>query len=248
MIGGMTTGKRQPKTAADLMAELAQDPEYVEGHRNALAQDEVNRRRYHEAAGPVLDNLAAVGFPVQTVGQLRHLGVEYSAAIPVLIRWMTQVDYSPVREDIVRSLAVPWAVEAAPALLTEFQQGDPSLDPPDTSWRWVVGLALSAMANPALADELTMLAADRRWGAARGMIVQELARTGDPRVPGILIALLSDETVSTDAVIGLGKLADPATRPALERFLTHPDSWVRNEAKKAVRRIDRAARAGHRDR
>jgi HEAT repeat protein len=77
------------------------------------------------------------------------------------------------------------------------------------------------------------------------MIVQELLKTRDPRVSALLQRLLNDETVRA-AVIGLGKLGDPSTRPALEPFLSHPDSWVPNEAKKAARKIDRKSEKGTR--
>jgi HEAT repeat protein len=57
----------------------------------------------------------------------------------------------------------------------------------------------------------------------------------------VLLDLLDDATVSTDAIVGLGKMGDPATRPAVERFLGHSDSWVRKVAKQAVAKIDRKA-------
>jgi HEAT repeat protein len=194
----------------------------------------------------LLAELAGLGFPVQAVGQLPALGVRYVTAVPVLVRWMQRVDDRYVKNDIVRSLAVPWAIEAAPALLTEFQAGDPAQDPPNTSPRWVVGLALGAIADPSLADELIALATDPRWGPARGPIVRELVKTRDPRAAALLVTLLDDPAVSVDAVVGLGNLADPATRSAVEPFLAHPDSYVRNEAKKAARKIDRKAAKGSR--
>jgi HEAT repeat protein len=240
----MTSDRRPPVTAAELMAQLDRDPAFVDGQLRDLAQEEANRRQYQDAAEPLLAELAEAGFAVQTVGQLRRVGVRYPAAVPVLARWMGRVDYLPLWEDIVRSLAVPWAVEAAPALLAEFRAGDPAQDPPDTSPRWVVGLALGAIADPSLADELIDLAADPRWGAARGPIVRELAKTGDPRAAALLVTLLDDPAVSVDAVVGLGNLADPATRSAVEPFLAHPDSYVRNEAKKAARKIDRKEARG----
>jgi hypothetical protein len=241
----MTRNRRGAVTAAELLAELERDPSYLDGQQRDRERQEENRRRYREAAVGVLAELAEAGFPVEKVGQLPKLGVAYPDAVPVLVRWMERVEYRPLWEDIVRALAVPWAGAAAPALLAEFRAGDPAQDPPDTSPRWVVGLALGAIADPSLADELIDLAADPRWGSARGEIVQQLPRTGDVRAGALLVRLLDDPTVSVDAIAGLGNLADAATRPALEPFLSHSDSWVRNEAKKAVRKIDRkAAKSG----
>ena len=241
----MTGKRRKPVTAAELLAELEQDPDFVAGQqRRNRERDEANRRQYQREATPVLSELAELGYHVQSMKQLRLLGTTYTDAVPVLAKWMRRIEDRYVKDDIVRSLAVPWATAAAPARLAEFREGDPSQDPPDTSPRWVVGLALSAIADPSLADELIELAADRRWGEARGMIIQELSKTGDPRAVDVLLNLLDDATVSTDAIIGLGKIGDAAARPALERFLTHSDSWVRKEAKKAVARIDRKMNRG----
>jgi HEAT repeat protein len=51
--------------------------------------------------------------------------------------------------------------------------------------------------------------------------------------------LIDDHDVGVSAMIALGKLKAHTARPLVERFLAHPDSWVRQEAKKALARIDR---------
>jgi len=241
----VTSNQEDPLTLAKLVQDLEPAPEPYPGYRQRQEefrrQEEANRQRYRDVAGPMLAELADVGYPVQTVGQLPKLGEKYPDAVSVLVRWMQRVDDRYVKEDVIRALAVPWARAAAPALLAEFRGGDPADDPPDGGLRWVVGLALGAIADRSLADDLIELAAEQRWGGARGMIVQELGSTGDPRAVGVLLDLLDDETVSTDAIIGLGKIGNPAARPALERFLAHPDSWIRKEAKKAIAKIDRKA-------
>jgi HEAT repeat protein len=55
----------------------------------------------------------------------------------------------------------------------------------------------------------------------------------------ILIELLSDEDLAGYAIMALGKLKCNEARSVIERFLTHPKHWVRREAQKALKRIDK---------
>ncbi len=50
---------------------------------------------------------------------------------------------------------------------------------------------------------------------------------------------LNDPALAGYAIMALGKLKSQKARPAIERFLDHPQSWVRSEARKAIKRIDR---------
>ena len=98
-------------------------------------------------------------------------------------------------------------------------------------------------ADQSVLDELIELAADRSHDGARDGIVRALANfPGDERVVDVLIDVLSDETVAGHAVTALGKLKAKRAEPCLERFLTHPQAWVRKEAKKAIEAIRRTDR------
>ena len=75
--------------------------------------------------------------------ELRHSGTKYKSAIPVLLRWLPKVAYSSLKEDIIRTLSVPWAKpEATPILLEEFKNIE---DPTGTGLRWVIGNALEVL-------------------------------------------------------------------------------------------------------
>ena len=79
------------------------------------------------------------------------------------------------------------------------------------------------------------------------MLALALGKMRDPRALSILVDLLKDEEISGHAIIGLGKLGAAPARPYLEPFLDNSKSWIRNEAKKAIARIDReSAKAARR--
>ncbi|MGH3391006.1 MAG: HEAT repeat domain-containing protein [Actinomadura sp.] len=206
------------------------------------------RRLYAESAAGVLADVAAAGFPgLEEVGELRRRGQDYKAAVPVLLEWLPRVRYLLLAEDIVRTLSVGFAKKLAlPEFLRLFRRPPEVADPirPETSepaeehLRWVIGNGLGIFAGPAVADDLIELALDRGYGQARTEIVRALPKTKDERVPQVLLGLLDDPAVSAFAVEALGKLKFTEAREPIARLLGHSDKNVRDQAEKALKRID----------
>ncbi|WP_428267206.1 HEAT repeat domain-containing protein [Haliangium sp.] len=221
-------------TAAELMAELQQDPAFVAREEQREEERERNRASYRRAARGLLDELAAAGFEVEAVADLRGRG-RYPRAIPILVRWLPRVDDAGVKEDIIRTLSVPWARGATPLLLTEFEKAE---DCSGTGLRWAIANALEVLASDEIADELIRLAATPEYGAARQMLVVSLGKLSVEGVDEVLIGLLSDDVVVGHAVMALGKRRAKAARSRIETLLSHPKAWVRDEVKKALEQID----------
>jgi hypothetical protein len=187
-------------------------------------------------------DLRAVGLPIGDLWELVNAKAQFKAAIPVLIDWLYNVErrvpgpgQARVREGLVRALSVPAArPSAAPVLIEEFRKAS---DPSETGLGWVVGNALSVVADDSVFDEIAALAQDTGYGKARQMIVFGLGRSKDPRAVPLLVGLLGDEDVAAQAVMALGRLRPPGVRPAVERLLAHPRALVRREAKKALARL-----------
>jgi hypothetical protein len=236
-VTGRDRSGDRPKSAAELMAELQREPEFVARQK----QQEDDRRRniesYRAAARDVLADLAAAGFKVEAIGELRRVGTQYREAIPVLMRWLSRVQEAAVREDIVRTLSVPWASDAAPLLIAEFERTE---DAAGTGLRWSIGNALEVLANDELTEPMIRLVTDQRYGKAREMVVLGLGKMKDPRVVDVLLNLLADEEVVGHAVMALGKLRAKNARARIEPLLKHPKPWIRKEAKKALANIDKA--------
>ena len=225
----------RPKTAAELMAELREDPEFVAQEQQHERQKQENEQLYARAAAPVLDELEAAGFRVRRVGELRRLGAEYPEAIPILIHWLPLVSYLPLKGDLVRTLSVPWARPmAGRALIEEFRRAD---DPEGTGIRWEIANALAVVADDDILDDVIQLVQDPRHGKAREMLTLALANMTNPRATSVLRDLLRDEQVVGHAVMALGKLGVPEVLSELEKLTDHPKEWVRHEAAKAVTRI-----------
>lgn len=173
--------KDRPKTAAELMAELRKDPDFLARERAREQQDRENRERYARAAGPLLAELDAAGFRLGTLGELRQLGRAAAAAVPILLRWLPRADYPPLKEEIVRTLSVPWAGPlAAPALIAEFERAGTD-EPAGSGLRWAIANALSVVAGDPVFEEIVRLARDAGAGKAREMLTLALGNMTNPR-------------------------------------------------------------------
>lgn len=235
------SGRRGGRTAGEVLDELEQNPEYVEAQRQETARREANRRRYAEAAAGVLRDLEAAGFSVATMADLRRRGVGNRRAVPTLVKWLPKITYLPLKRDLIVTLGSSWARPAAARpLVEEFRRINPAEDEePGTDVRWTIGDALDRVADESVLDDLIEIATDTRHGYHRGLVVTALGRMrkARQRVLPVLLELLNDPEVGPHAVIGLGKLKAPEARPAIERFLDHPDPWVRTETKRALAKL-----------
>ena len=219
----------RPKSAAELMSELQRDPEHQARMQRLEQQKRESASSYTRAVEPILKDLGAVGFSVNAVGELRHGRRNYRAAIPTLLRWLPQVSERHVKEDIIRTLSVPWAKPAAaPVLIDEFRKAE------DEGLRWALANGLEVVADDTAFDQLVPLVRDKKYGKAREMLAVALGNMKDPRAVTVLIDLLGDAEIVGHAVMGLGKLRAPAAREGLEALTRHPAEWIREEAKKAL--------------
>lgn len=182
--------------------------------------------------GEVLRDLAAAGYEVESLADLRTSGLRYRDAIPVLLSALQRAADRKVKGEIVRALSVPWAKPAATGpLIEEFKQVE---DETGMGLRWTVGNALEVLWDDARFDDLVALARDGTFGKAREMVVLGLGRSKKPEAGEVLIELLDDPVVSGHAVKALRKLKVPAARAGLERMLGDERAWVRKEAQRAL--------------
>jgi hypothetical protein len=216
------------------MDELMQDPDYRAFLDEVEDRKARNRENYRREAAGLLQELADGGFDVEAVGDLVHR-VPYEAAIPVLVRWLPRIRDRSVKADVVRALSVPWArPEALAPLIHEFRQlpNDHEL-----GLRWAVGNALEVIADDSVFDDLRELAATKKYGRSRQMVVMALGKVKNPEAADVLIGLLDDEDVVGHAVVALGKLKAKKARSRITELLDHPEAWIRKEANEALARI-----------
>lgn len=223
-----------PKSAADLMAELQRDPDFVRRARERTQQQDEHQTSYRRAIQPVLEELSAGGVWVTDLRELRTRdATEYRGAVPVLLRWLNRVTDVAVKQDIVRTLSVPYAAPAAARpFVEEFRRATTG------GLRWAVANGLAVVADDGVFKDVAGLVTDARYGKAREMLAVALGNMQPPGAVDVLINLLRDEDVAGHAAIALGKLRAFAALEPLKTLAPHRQEWVREEAKKAIAAIE----------
>ena len=193
-------------------------------------------------SGALIKDLHDAGVDVSDPWDLVNRPVQYPSAIPILIDWLHNIEARvdetsrpKLREALVRALSVPAAhPQAAPVLIEEFRRVE---DKTGLGLRWVVGNALSIVADDSFFEEIASLVQDRLYGKGRQMLVLGLGDSADSRAPQVLRSLLDDDTVALHALKAIGKLRPPGLRPDVEKLTSHPSSVLRREAKKVLSKL-----------
>jgi HEAT repeat protein len=225
------------------MAELEADSEWVadRDERERERQRRVERNRRDEA--PLRAALAEQGFKVDSVADLYNQRMNYEAAVPTLLEWFPRVENPAVKESVARALTVRWArPEAAPMMIEELRRLRGSDE--EGGLRFAVANALSEVADDEVFSEVVELARDHSYPVAdRGVLVLALSNMREQRERAIeVLRTLLEEDVAPHALAALGDLRATEARPEIEPFLEHEESWIRQEAKKALRKLDTVER------
>jgi hypothetical protein len=146
-------------TAAELMAQLHADPEWVRRHEENEARHAASvaklRAEIEPEHAPLLRDLAGIGMRVSSVSDLVNMSAPYPKAIPVLLQHFATARHPVMRNTLARALTVQEAEGiAAGTILRELRRET------DSEARWAMANALTIVATPSDADEIAALLAD----------------------------------------------------------------------------------------
>jgi hypothetical protein len=155
----MPKGKRE--TAAELMARLQRDPDWVRQNEEREARFKTLEARLAAEEEPILADLAGVGHTVRSIWDLVNSSAGYPAAIPVLCGHLRGSYHPRILEGIVRALTVREARGvAAREMLDELKRRG---DEPASELRWALANALTITADRSMMEEITALLTDTRY-------------------------------------------------------------------------------------
>jgi hypothetical protein len=232
--------KKNRVTASGFLDHLRDDSKHLARLREADEQCRRLVERQGLASMSIIDELNKAGFQIETLDELRRSGRPYSAAIPILIKWLPIISDTRVKESIIRTLSVPWArPSAAPALITEFLAAPAS---ETAGLKWAIANALDVIADDAVFGQISELVQDKRNGKAREMLAKSLGNMSNPLAVPLLLDLLKEEDIAGHVIIALGKLRASEASPHIQKFLKHRIPWIRKEAKKALDLLKNARR------
>lgn len=230
----MTTKKsaeRATQTAEEFMAELQRDPAFLKSQSERRRKQQSHLEDYNRALEPVLQRLANSGMKVDSLRTLRGQRA-YSGAIPVLIEMLPELTDLSVKEDIVRTISVPWAGdEAVRCLIAEMNT---VVDEGSEGYLWALANGLEVMVTGEFGAELASMVRDERFGKAREMLVLALGKSNFSEVNAVLSELLEDDELVGHAVIALVKRGVRVDSERVEALKKHERAWVRNEAGKLL--------------
>lgn len=194
---------------------------------------------HRRAARPVLEDLAALGFNVHQIPELRRYGARYEPAVPKLVEHLVSSDHADVKVELAHVLAVPWAREHALRPLMKLFRDTPNSPPAPKA---AIAAAIEVLADDTVERELTKLCTTQAHGNAREALVLAMARLDSPVAVDVLTELLADRGVGGHALLALHNLAQ-RTRIDLEKKLVKPfyndgRAWVRRAARELAQALD----------
>ena len=196
-------------TAAELMAELANNPEYQRMMQAKEAARSVIEEKLRDEERPLVQELQRTGMtvvldripgqeysgPPRSISDLVNTGSRYPEAIPVLTRHL-QVDYSlPIRESIVRALITPDSGGYADILIAAFEAETDS----ESELKWLLGSAIAEAATDSDADRLIALANDLKHGRGREFLPLGLAKAAPAKALPELERWIDDKVLGPNS-------------------------------------------------
>lgn len=192
----MTSGGKRlgGVTAAELMAQLAQDREFQEAAAKREAERQQRAAVWREAALPILDDLRDSGFEVDSVWDLVNTSDPYPAALPVLLEHLERGVYPDrVLEGLARALAVGPAAVYWDRLRALYLR----VDGPDAME--ALAVALAASATPERLDDLVGLLDETSRGNTRIHFIRPILGVGGDRGRAVVEELRDDPTFGKEA-------------------------------------------------
>jgi hypothetical protein len=187
-------------TAAELMAKLNADPEFVA--KRARDEEERLKREaeYRRAEAPLVDELRAAGYQVQSAWDLVNTPGSYPKAVPILLAHLPRPYPAAVREGIARALAVREA-SCGWEVLTRLYRDEHEVRAKDG-----LAVAIAAAANDELIGDVIALARDTSQGPSRLLLLGALERSADPRARAALMDLGTDPDLTKEVQVILRRL------------------------------------------
>ncbi|BAS27245.1 hypothetical protein [Limnochorda pilosa] len=188
-------------TAAELMSKLNADPKFVV--QRAKREEEHQKRvaEFRRAEAPLVEELRAAGFAVESVGSLLNTATPYPKALPILLEHLQRPYPGDVREVIARALAVPEAKFGWDVLTRLFRD-----ERDDERAKDGLAVAIAAIADDQTIGEVIALARDPQHGSSRLLLLSALERSRDPRALAALMELETDPDLVKEIRVILRRL------------------------------------------
>lgn len=176
------------------MAQLEADEDY---QAEVKRQDDERDRRvakWRQAEAPLVEELREAGFEVDTAWDLVNTSTPYPEALPILLTHLERPYPDRVREGIARALAVRPAKFGWGQLVRLYRQEEAGTDAKDG-----LAVALAAVSDDELVDEVIALARDPQHGESRILLLRRLKRSRSGEARAALERFADDSVLGREA-------------------------------------------------
>lgn len=181
-------------SAAELMAQLAQDRDFQEAAAKREAERQERASAWREAEQPIVGDLRTAGVEVASVWDLVNTSEPYPAALPVLMEHLERGGYPDrVLEGVARALAVQPASIYWQRLRDLYRRATGR----DVTEGLAVALAAAATAEHL--DDLLALLGDESLGSTRIHFIRPILRIGGARGREVVKGLRRDPVLGKEA-------------------------------------------------
>lgn len=187
-------------TAAELMAKLNADPKYVAEREREEDERQKRAAEWRRAEAPLVADLKAAGFAVESAWDLVNTSGTYPAAVPILLEHLARGYPAAVREGIARALAVPEAKVGWDLLMRLYR------DEIEARAKDGLAVAIAGAANDEVIGDVVTLVRDARHGPSRLLLLSALERSAEPKARAVLMELGTDPELKKEIQIILRRL------------------------------------------
>ena len=187
-------------TAAELMAKLNASPEFIAKRSREEEERQKRAADWRQAEAPLVEDLLAAGFAVESAWALVNTTVPYPTALPILLDHLQRPYPAAVREGIARALALPEAKFAWGELTRLYRSEN------EARVKSGLAAAVAATAEDEVIGEVMALARDTRHGSSRLLLLGALERSSDPRARATLLELGTDPDLKKEVQVILRRL------------------------------------------
>ncbi|NHN35922.1 HEAT repeat domain-containing protein [Pseudomaricurvus alcaniphilus] len=188
-------------------------------------------RMVKEKSKPLVDELNAKGYKVESVWDLDQEGYDILPIVPMLLRHFQLPYPRRTREGILKALNKPELSKMVVNPLIRL-----FISEQDKAVQIGIGGVLARICEPEHTDDLVKLATNANYGEARHFLPRGIARIQQQKAIPILVDLLDQKDFGAEVIEALGEVGGVDAAALILPFTKDKDSYVRSIAKKAYKK------------
>jgi hypothetical protein len=184
----------------------------------------------------LIADVEELGYEIITIDDLMKIDKDNHDIIPIIQKHLSKVTDEGDKQLLVRCLGLRGFTDVSNTLINEFNTAS------SEGYKWVIGNSLSIIQDKSAVEDMVGIASNKEHGYTRQMVVVVLGKLKVKQAIPLLIELLKDEDVSGHSLMALSYFNDPSLIQYIEPLTTHKVTWIRNEAKKAIKKLEKTVR------